>query len=240
MWMMPKKPPHLEISPPGESGRSWTGRGLCDGSSYWSGQLRFSHHNMYRFAYDRIRLFYTFINDRVWYWICICKERNTWLVGTAPDQQEKAVPFNGLVADDFRPPELYEEQDYLASRVDSWCLGWNTFYLLTCVTWQEDLPTHRGILPGVFCFLEVNFNILISHLRCPSSKVQLASQSMDPSLVNVRSETGFLGNWGPSNPGSGFFAASWQQQKPRKNPTSFGFGEMILVEIEIIFLHIDV
>jgi len=47
--------------------------------------------------------------------------------------QEKAVPFNGLVADDFRLPELYEEQDYLASRVDSWCLGWNTFYLLTCV-----------------------------------------------------------------------------------------------------------
>ncbi|CAE7524268.1 Stk33, partial [Symbiodinium natans] len=45
--------------------------------------------------------------------------------------QEKPVPFNGLVADDFRPPELYEEQDYLASRVDSWCLGWNTFYLLT-------------------------------------------------------------------------------------------------------------
>jgi len=47
--------------------------------------------------------------------------------------QEKAVPFNGLVADDFRPPELYDEQDYLASRVDSWCLGWNTFYLLTSV-----------------------------------------------------------------------------------------------------------
>ncbi|CAK9086906.1 Spindle assembly checkpoint kinase (Aurora kinase) (Increase-in-ploidy protein 1), partial [Durusdinium trenchii] len=45
--------------------------------------------------------------------------------------QEKVVSFNGLVADDFRPPELYEEKDYLASRVDSWCLGWNTFYLLT-------------------------------------------------------------------------------------------------------------
>lgn len=40
------------------------------------------------------------------------------------------MPFTGLVADEFRPPELYEEQDYLASRVDSWCLGWNTFYLL--------------------------------------------------------------------------------------------------------------
>jgi len=47
--------------------------------------------------------------------------------------QEKAVAFNGLVADDFRPPELYEEEEYLASRVDSWCLGWNTFYLLTAV-----------------------------------------------------------------------------------------------------------
>lgn len=47
--------------------------------------------------------------------------------------QEKPVPFKGLVADDFRPPELYHEQDYLASRVDSWCLGWNTFYLLTAV-----------------------------------------------------------------------------------------------------------
>ena len=45
------------------------------------------------------------------------KHKVTWLVGTA--EQEKAVPFNGLVADDFRLPELYEEQDYLASRVDS-------------------------------------------------------------------------------------------------------------------------
>ncbi|CAL1166582.1 unnamed protein product [Cladocopium goreaui] len=53
--------------------------------------------------------------------------------------QEKAVPFNGLVADDFRPPELYDEQDYLASRVDSWCLGWNTFYLLTSAPWPNSL-----------------------------------------------------------------------------------------------------
>ena len=37
----------------------------------------------------------------------------------------------------FRLPHLVQGglcllfvQDYLASRVDSWCLGWNTFYLL--------------------------------------------------------------------------------------------------------------
>lgn len=70
------------------------------------------------------------------------KHKVTLLVGTA--EQEKAVPFNGLVADDFRPPELYEEQDYLASRVDSWCLGWNTFYLLTCVTWRFRKNTSRN------------------------------------------------------------------------------------------------
>lgn len=45
--------------------------------------------------------------------------------------QEKPVQFAGLVADDFRPPELYDGQEYLATKVDSWCLGWNTFYILT-------------------------------------------------------------------------------------------------------------
>lgn len=45
--------------------------------------------------------------------------------------QEKPVQFAGLVAEDFRPPELYDGQEYLATKVDSWCLGWNTFYLLT-------------------------------------------------------------------------------------------------------------
>lgn len=43
---------------------------------------------------------------------------------------EEPVPFHGFVAKDFRPPELYAKQEYLATRVDSWCLGWSTFYLL--------------------------------------------------------------------------------------------------------------
>ena len=30
-----------------------------------------------------------------------------------------------------------EIEDYLASRVDSWCLGWNTFYLLTSAAWPK-------------------------------------------------------------------------------------------------------
>jgi len=44
--------------------------------------------------------------------------------------EEVPVEFHGFVAKEFRPPELYEKQEYLASKVDSWCLGWSTFYLL--------------------------------------------------------------------------------------------------------------
>lgn len=43
---------------------------------------------------------------------------------------EDPVPFHGFVAKDFRPPELYNKQEYLSTKVDSWCLGWSTFYLL--------------------------------------------------------------------------------------------------------------
>jgi len=43
---------------------------------------------------------------------------------------EMPVPFTGFAAKDFRPPELYMRKEYLASKVDSWCLGWSTFYLL--------------------------------------------------------------------------------------------------------------
>merc|ERR1711904_766522 len=45
-------------------------------------------------------------------------------------RSEKPVAYHGLVAKDFRPPELYAGSEYLASKVDAWCLGWSTFYLL--------------------------------------------------------------------------------------------------------------
>mmetsp|Transcript_62874 Transcript_62874/g.182396 ORF Transcript_62874/g.182396 Transcript_62874/m.182396 type:complete len:737 (+) Transcript_62874:64-2274(+) len=44
--------------------------------------------------------------------------------------REAKVPFRGFVAKDFRPPELYAQTEYFATKVDSWCLGWSTFYLL--------------------------------------------------------------------------------------------------------------
>merc|ERR1719296_638322 len=43
---------------------------------------------------------------------------------------EGPVPFRGFVGKDFRPPELYAKREYLATKVDSWCLGWSAFYLL--------------------------------------------------------------------------------------------------------------
>ncbi|CAD7948234.1 unnamed protein product [Amoebophrya sp. A120] len=48
-------------------------------------------------------------------------------------QEEKTVPYKGLVGKSFRPPELSEKRPYLATKVDSWCLGWSTFYLLSAL-----------------------------------------------------------------------------------------------------------
>mmetsp|Transcript_43582 Transcript_43582/g.100437 ORF Transcript_43582/g.100437 Transcript_43582/m.100437 type:complete len:717 (-) Transcript_43582:69-2219(-) len=45
--------------------------------------------------------------------------------------EEQLVNFRGLVGKSFRPPELHDQRPYLATKVDSWCLGWSTFYLLT-------------------------------------------------------------------------------------------------------------
>lgn len=45
--------------------------------------------------------------------------------------EEKLVNFRGLVGKSFRPPELHDQEPYVATKVDSWCLGWSTFYLLT-------------------------------------------------------------------------------------------------------------
>lgn len=43
---------------------------------------------------------------------------------------ELPTEFHGYVAKQFRPPELYSKRPYMATKVDSWCLGWSTFYLL--------------------------------------------------------------------------------------------------------------
>merc|ERR1712048_136309 len=50
-----------------------------------------------------------------------------WVSVCDPGQ---AVPFNGFVGKEFRPPELYSSSEYYATKVDAWCLGYSTFYLL--------------------------------------------------------------------------------------------------------------
>jgi len=47
------------------------------------------------------------------------------------DGKELPCNFRGLVGKSFRAPELYEHRPYYATKVDSWCVGWSTFYLLT-------------------------------------------------------------------------------------------------------------
>jgi len=44
--------------------------------------------------------------------------------------EEIPSEFRGFVAKEFRAPELYDKKEFLATKVDSWCLGWSAFYLL--------------------------------------------------------------------------------------------------------------
>jgi serine/threonine protein kinase len=55
---------------------------------------------------------------------------------------ELLVQPQGLVGKAFRPPEIYADQPYLATKVDSWCLGWSLFYCLTArQLFQSSLET---------------------------------------------------------------------------------------------------
>lgn len=65
------------------------------------------------------------------YKVKICDPGQAVIFDVDSEGQEMAVNFRGLVGKSFRPPELHEQQPYSATKVDSWCLGWSTFYLLT-------------------------------------------------------------------------------------------------------------
>jgi len=65
------------------------------------------------------------------YQVKICDPGQAVIFDVDSEGQELAVNFRGLVGKSFRPPELHEQQPYSSTKVDSWCLGWSTFYLLT-------------------------------------------------------------------------------------------------------------
>jgi len=65
------------------------------------------------------------------YSVKVCDPGQAVIFDVDQDGEEMAVNFRGLVGKSFRPPELHEQQPYCATKVDSWCLGWSTFYLLT-------------------------------------------------------------------------------------------------------------
>mmetsp|Transcript_22337 Transcript_22337/g.47632 ORF Transcript_22337/g.47632 Transcript_22337/m.47632 type:complete len:817 (-) Transcript_22337:42-2492(-) len=65
------------------------------------------------------------------YQVKICDPGQAVIFETDQMGEELQVNFRGLVGKSFRPPELHEQRPYHATKVDSWCLGWSTFYLLT-------------------------------------------------------------------------------------------------------------
>uniref|UniRef100_A0A6T0VEZ7 Protein kinase domain-containing protein n=1 Tax=Alexandrium monilatum TaxID=311494 RepID=A0A6T0VEZ7_9DINO len=65
------------------------------------------------------------------YQVKVCDPGQAVIFDTDLNGEELPVNFRGLVGKSFRPPELHDQKPYQATKVDSWCLGWSTFYLLT-------------------------------------------------------------------------------------------------------------
>lgn len=65
------------------------------------------------------------------YQVKVCDPGQAVVFELDQNGEELPVNFRGLVGKSFRPPELHEQQPYYSTKVDSWCLGWSTFYLLT-------------------------------------------------------------------------------------------------------------
>lgn len=65
------------------------------------------------------------------YQVKICDPGQAVIFELDQNGEEMPVNFRGLVGKSFRPPELHDQVSYCATKVDSWCLGWSTFYLLT-------------------------------------------------------------------------------------------------------------
>lgn len=65
------------------------------------------------------------------YQVKICDPGQAVLFEFDPETGEEIpVRFHGYVGKSFRPPEIHQKQPYLSTKVDAWCLGWSTFYLL--------------------------------------------------------------------------------------------------------------
>ncbi|CUV04278.1 unnamed protein product [Cryptosporidium hominis] len=62
--------------------------------------------------------------------IKVCDPGQAVRFGRYSQEIEMPVPYLGCVGKKFRPPEIFAGKPYIASKVDSWCLGWSTFYLL--------------------------------------------------------------------------------------------------------------
>lgn len=62
--------------------------------------------------------------------IKVCDPGQAVRFGRYNNEIEIPVPHLGCVGKRFRPPEIFSGRPYMASKVDSWCLGWSTFYLL--------------------------------------------------------------------------------------------------------------
>ncbi|CAK0831969.1 unnamed protein product, partial [Prorocentrum cordatum] len=85
---------------------------------------------------------------------------------------EVPVDFRGMVGKSFRPPELMELRPYRATQVDSWCLGWSTFYLLAAQPlFLSADPKQQD--PDWLLFRRGDYGSLLQQKHCACSQMAL-------------------------------------------------------------------
>ena len=95
---------------------------------------------------------------------------------------EIPVKFRGLVGKSFRPPEIYEKKPYSSTKVDSWCLGWSTFYLLTAMPLFLEADPAKNDKEYFDLFKKQNFPTLFNEKNNVDCKISFEAIDFIPQL----------------------------------------------------------
>mmetsp|Transcript_80128 Transcript_80128/g.166734 ORF Transcript_80128/g.166734 Transcript_80128/m.166734 type:complete len:722 (-) Transcript_80128:101-2266(-) len=132
--------------------------------------------------------------------------------------EECMVEFAGLVGKSFRPPELFKQEPYHATKVDAWCVGWSTFYLLAAqplfLSAQDQDPDWKLFAAGDFNTLFRSKSVRIS-AKCGDFITKL--MHLDPSK-RMSVKEALQHEWLNSGQERVLYARQAPQATPRQAP----------------------
>lgn len=109
-------------------------------------------------------------------WIKVCDPGQAVLFDRNDNGEELPVSWRGQVGKSFRPPELFQNKPYMSTKVDSWCLGWSTFYLLVAQPLFMSVDMNDN---GWRQFQSGDFSSLVNRKTMGSERATLSAKAQD-------------------------------------------------------------